>query len=349
MIILTIAFNAIGQDFHYSQFNSSQLNLNPALTGNFSEDYQFAMNNRNQWQAVSVPFSVLSASFEGKLNNLISSPKIKDNLETHNASVGILFNRDKAGDSEFGTTKVALSLSYSFRISSDSSQMLSLGIQSGIAQRSMNFNKLTWDSQYDNIQYIPSLNSGETLLSDNYSFFDVSMGANWNWRINEKIKSQTGVAVFHLNQPAQSFYNDKSVILYQKQVLTTRISYQLNDNWQLFPSILYTKQKTQTELTIGSEVKYKPFLTSENSKLTNIGVLAGTWLRYGDALIFLLGADYQNLTAGLSYDINVSGLSKASSGKGAFELALIYRFNFKFKKSEEKEMDHQRGNFPVFL
>ena len=46
-IILTIGLNLIchSQDIHFSQFNLSPLNLNPAMTGAFKGDYRFAETN----------------------------------------------------------------------------------------------------------------------------------------------------------------------------------------------------------------------------------------------------------------------------------------------------------------
>lgn len=41
-------------------------------------------------------------------------------------------------------------------------------------------------------------------------------------------------------------------------------------------------------------------------------------------MIATVGMDYKNFRFGASYDINTSTLQEASSGKGGFELSLVY-------------------------
>src|SRR4051812_45005783 len=82
------------QDIHFSQFNASPINLNPALAGVFDGDYRFAGNYRNQWLAIPVPYKTYSLSTDMKLPYKIGKGAL---------GAGILFNTDKAGDSEFGT------------------------------------------------------------------------------------------------------------------------------------------------------------------------------------------------------------------------------------------------------
>ena len=43
-----------------------------------------------------------------------------------------------------------------------------------------------------------------------------------------------------------------------------------------------------------------------------------------DALIVNLGLDYNNINFGLSYDINISGLSTVTDYRGGIELSFIY-------------------------
>src|ERR1051325_12052501 len=82
------------QDIHFSQFNSSPLNINPALTGLFNSDYRIIGNYRSQWSSVTVPFLTYSAS---------ADMNIRVNRQRDVIGIGVLFNGDKAGDSEYGT------------------------------------------------------------------------------------------------------------------------------------------------------------------------------------------------------------------------------------------------------
>ena len=97
-IILTIGLNSIyhSQDIHFSQFNLSPLNLNPAMTGAFQGDYRFAGNHRNQWSSVTVPYTTYA--FSAEKNNCLTPP----------LSLGFQINQDRAGDSRFNTFQIKI-------------------------------------------------------------------------------------------------------------------------------------------------------------------------------------------------------------------------------------------------
>ena len=50
----------VAQDIHFSQFNMSPVNLNPAFTGFFDGDYRGVANYRSQWSSVPVSYSTVS-------------------------------------------------------------------------------------------------------------------------------------------------------------------------------------------------------------------------------------------------------------------------------------------------
>ena len=51
---------AISQDIHFSQYNGSLLNANPAFTGFFDGDHRVGAIYRSQWQTVPVSYSTFS-------------------------------------------------------------------------------------------------------------------------------------------------------------------------------------------------------------------------------------------------------------------------------------------------
>ena len=63
--VLTLALNLLiltnlrAQDIHFSQYNGSLLNLNPAFTGFFDGDYRVNGIFRSQWQSVPVPYKTV--------------------------------------------------------------------------------------------------------------------------------------------------------------------------------------------------------------------------------------------------------------------------------------------------
>ena len=58
-------------------------------------------------------------------------------------------------------------------------------------------------------------------------------------------------------------------------------------------------------------------------------VYGGGLFRYGwenntDASIWIVGAKFKRLDVGLSYDVNLSSLHKATNCRGAFEVSVTY-------------------------
>src|SRR5687767_3318205 len=88
-VVMTMASNA--QDPNFSQFFSSPLTLNPALTGKFDGTFRIAGNYRNQWPTINEAFVTKTASIDfGILKNRLA--------DIDQLGVGILGVTDRAGD-----------------------------------------------------------------------------------------------------------------------------------------------------------------------------------------------------------------------------------------------------------
>ena len=66
IITLSIFSFTYSQDFHYSMFNMSPLNMNPALTGYYNANARVTAHQRSQWSSVSRPFNTMSLSLDSK-------------------------------------------------------------------------------------------------------------------------------------------------------------------------------------------------------------------------------------------------------------------------------------------
>lgn len=312
-VLFVYAQGSFSQDIHLSQYYASPQNLNPALTGVFDGDYRFAANQKTQWASVTVPYKTLSGAFDTRL--------FGSSLKNGMLGGGIILNNDKAGDSKLGMMQASGSLSYTIKADADARNFISLGAQGGYAQRSISYNDLRFDEQYDGDAYDASLPNGETFGSNGYSYADFSAGANWNYLSKKSFRSAFGIALFHLNEPAQqSFLNRNAENLSRKIVLNGNITFGLSDNTQLIPSFLVERQNKFRELIFGTTLRFgfEPAYGFSNS------FYLGAHSRKKDALIFVAGMEYNNLNMGISYDVNTSGLKPASHSRGGFEFSLIY-------------------------
>src|SRR5947209_20035109 len=70
-ILSVILFTAIkdvhAQDPSFSQFFSSPLNINPALTANINADWRLISNLRDQWIGPASPYITGTISFDSKM------------------------------------------------------------------------------------------------------------------------------------------------------------------------------------------------------------------------------------------------------------------------------------------
>ncbi|HKR04210.1 MAG TPA: PorP/SprF family type IX secretion system membrane protein [Bacteroidia bacterium] len=300
------------QDIHFSQFNRSPLNLNPANTGFFDGDFRISGIHRNQWKSVTVPYKTFSGSFD------MTTPF--PNADNNLIGAGIVLNSDKAGDSEYGIFEGALSTSLIKNIGGDSVHFISGGIQLGFVQQSINYAKLTFDNQYNGDSFDPSLANGETFADDKFIYFDLSAGVNWLFRINERVNLGAGLSLFHINKPRLSFMDNGSSKLNRKVAFDVKSSIGLTEKIYLLPAVLYQNQYKYKELDFGSNVKF--IVNKKPGKF--IALYGGLWMRSKDAIFPSIGLDYNELNLGFSYDINTSDLKRASNNKGAYEISLTY-------------------------
>lgn len=130
--VLVLPLIVSAQDHIYSQFYNAPVYLNPALTGQFEGDIRFNALYRNQWTGLASDFSYMSAS--GDLN-----------LHQFNSGIGLIFNRSSEGTAYLVKNNIALS--YAYIIGGDDFA-LSFGLQGGITNQKLNWDKLVFRIGY---------------------------------------------------------------------------------------------------------------------------------------------------------------------------------------------------------
>jgi len=187
--ILALMLNSvIAQDMHFSDPFRTPLMINPALTGSMEEDYRVVSAYKNQWASIGAPFQTIYASYDMKIL------KITEN--SNQLGAGVSFFNDKAGKTGMGLNQFNINFSYEFQIKE--TQFISGGLQTGFLQKSINYEGIKWDSQYNGIEYDPSLPTGETYLQQNNSYLDAGAGITWNYVPGKKFFAKVGLAIYHL-------------------------------------------------------------------------------------------------------------------------------------------------------
>jgi len=311
-LLLTLTFTDVkSQDLHYSQFYNAHVNINPALTGIFNGDVRMAANYRNQWPSVPVDYTTLTGAYDMKI--------YRKNQRKDFFGAGLVFNYDQAGDSKLGLATLGLNGSYSIPASKNG--YLTFGGQLGLSRRSFSLDDLTFDEQWDGVQFVAT--RGFTEAFDNTAVLipDLSGGINYRWQKSSRSKADFGLAAFHLNNPRNPFYSDdKSVKLPVRFAISALVQSKLSNSLDLMVYGLAQFQNPYKEIIIGAGPKF--YLNQKRGKNYALG-LYGMY-RLNDAFAPALHLYLNELQLGISYDVNASPFKVGTGKKGGPEFSLTY-------------------------
>lgn len=306
---LLTAFFVTAQDIHFSLWDMSPLNLNPAMTGQFDGDYRFNGNHRNQWSSVTVPFTTYSLSADAR--NIFGKK---------NYSGGIQINQDRAGDGKFNTFQFNASGAYQLNLNNDSLNNLSFGLQLGVSNRSLTYDPLQFDAQYNGFQYDAALDNQESFARAGRAYVNSNIGIGYFKKLEHRKVVTGGVGFFNLLRPKQSFFNDDNIKQDIRWAIHANAEWEVAEKWDVLPSVIFSSQGKYKEFNFGANARYV---------VTDfMGMYRAAWLgvfyRNKDATFITLGINYDAWKVGVNYDINLSTLRPASNGRGSFELAVQY-------------------------
>lgn len=311
IIISTLTFsNLKSQDLHYSQFYNAHVNINPGLTGIFNGDVRMAANYRNQWSILPIPYSTVTGAYDMKLYR-------KQKTDFYGA--GLVFNYDQAGDSKLSLATLGLNGSYSIPV--QKTGFLTFGAQLGFSRRAFSLDDLTFDEQWDGVQFVA--NKSVTEAFDRKSLFipDLSTGINYRWQKSSRSKADFGIAAFHINNPRNPFYSDdKAVKLPIRFAINTLMQYQVSGSVDLLIHGIAQFQRPYKEIVVGLGPKF--YLNQKRGKNFAIGLFG--MYRFKDAIAPALQLYINELQFGISYDVNTSPFKVASNKKGGPEFSLTY-------------------------
>lgn len=311
------------QDIHFTMYDAMIMTTNPATAGVFNGDFRSVLNYRSQWGSISNPYRTYAIMFDGGL--------LKNKWKNGYIGTGISAFKDVAGTTNFGTTKINLALSSVLFL--DDKNSASVGLMGSWGQTSMSPDNLEWDSQFNGQNFDASLSSNELFAFENSNFFDFSAGALWSYGKGAKTLSsqdefniQSGVAFYHITRPNQQLEFGDVDKLYSKLAFHTEAHIGVSNSKLAFrPKFLAYLQGPTRQLLGGLMVRYT---LQEESKYTGAfkgaAISLGTYYRFGDAFAPAIELEIAGFSLGFAYDLNVSGLTAASNGKGGPEVFIRF-------------------------
>ena len=304
------------QDPSFSQFFSSPLNINPALTANINSDWRAIANFRDQWIGPAAPFVTGTISYDTK----VLQHKIPNVYEEKNImGIGAMLMYYHAFNGIVRSTYGSLNLSYNIKLAEGPSiHRLGAGFGVNYGRKQMDFSRVDWEEQFTGYGFNTNLPTGESALSNMKGYFSVNAGLTYSIS-TEKTNIDIGVAAFHLNKPKQTFLEDQNQELPIRKVIHANFETYINDRVVLNTNAIYQYQLEAKYYSFGAVLGY--ILPTEQDVMLN----AGLWYWSKNALIPYLGLAYKDLQFGLSYDLTVSKLRDTPKKPNTWELSLIIR------------------------
>ncbi len=314
IILILLAFCASdvqAQDMHFSQYNNCPQFYNPALTGQFETMLKGTLIHRRQWRGIGSGYTTSGLDAQYKL------------LSLYNANYfgfGLLVLQDDAGKSQMKTLTVRGTAAYNL-VATDN-DLFSTGFQLGFEQRSINFDGLAWDSQFDGVAYDPSLDDRERFITNSRSFVDLGAGVHWKHRAKKRY--DLGYSIYHANQQITMIARgDDHVRLRQVYKAAWIKRYEHID---MRYDALVQRQGGSNEVNIGVTVEYR---IGEESKYTNVKTAslarAGVFYRWKDAISPYIGFEYKRFAAiSFGYDIRLAKMPYKMGTAGGPEISLTY-------------------------
>lgn len=308
LLVGTLSYS---QGLHFSQISNSPLLLNPSNTGLLPYDnYRVGVQYRNQWNNVPVNYNTMGAWGDFQV--------LRNRNETNWLGIGAAFYNDKAGDGILSLTQMQLSLAY--HIQTNMYSMLSFGFYGAYNHRSLDFNRLSYDLQWNGVQFDKRLPNQEPFKMEQTNYMDLGAGINYAVFPNEDLYAKFGVGVMHINRATETFYSSDNKIGY-RPTFTGELIAKLNKQVIINPVLFASMQKKATEILFGSSISYNVDASAKYPSIFTVGA----YYRWNDAFIAALGYEFSKVKLMLSYDMTTSQLNTGNSLHGALEFSVIYQ------------------------
>jgi len=302
--------------------------MNPALSGAYEGTYRMTAIHRDQWSNnLESPYKTFAAGGDTRFKMKFGNRRTKDHF-----GLGLLFVSDRVAEFQTNTNKISAYFSYHKRLGAKNKSYLAAGTKLGIIQRNINYDNLTFQDQFNQINAF-NLETGENLPPNNIGTMDVSLGLNYYINV-DKTSYYFGAAAHHLTQPNISYFSrsdninpstDISQSLSRRYVIHASMEQQLSYRLSLQPRVVYQQQSEDNQLDLGTNIEYT-FQEQQTS------IILGAWITY---LNDLNGGHIENITPlvgirqglfilGFSYDIGLRDTLSSPFGFNTFELSLRF-------------------------
>lgn len=333
-VLLFSTIDLLAQDVRFSQYYAAPTYFNPALTGAYEGSFRLTALYRDQWRgAMDDPY--VSYTVSGDVRYKVG----KKGLPNRDvAAGGIVFMQNQVDVIDFSTTFIALTGAFHKTLNKKKNSYLSFGLRLGIAQKSINYEHINFQDQFNGVDEYP-LATNEVLPRNNLSYPDLALGVHYTVSPNSSSLFNIGASIDHIITPDISFYQEVDQqttnfeypenILYRRYSLDASYQFSIGDKEaNLRPRAAFNSQGPFQEALAGTT------WSRRIGALPGNNIQLGGFLRLNNyldsfqpsAAVALIGFELQDVLFGLSYDINITGNQLAS--RNTFEFSIIYIDDF---------------------
>lgn len=321
-----IVFRAFAQDYHLTQMDKTMSIWNPSATAMHQGFEKISLQNRNQWLGAGTQFMTSYGMGE------FAAGKSKRNDKAY-AGIGVFFSNDVGGDSKM--TQKSFGTSFSGHLPLAKGHWLSAGIQTAFCNRSADFSRLLYYSQWNGSSLDPNVYSGEANDFTSFSYLDAGLGMNYRYIPGNKPNLSSGQFAFlggfsiaHVNSPSLNYNSLTTDRLYRKYCLHTQLKYAFDTRSSMELSIMQYFQGAHKETILGLFYRSKIRGVSEITDLVNSqSVLMGCYFRSMGTMAPYVCLTLGSIDVGLSYDIDLGSISSAY--RHSIEVNFAYTFTKK--------------------
>ncbi|MFI5132295.1 MAG: PorP/SprF family type IX secretion system membrane protein [Chitinophagales bacterium] len=323
---ILIADSLAAQDPSFSQFFSSPLNVNPALTGNVNGKWRVMSNLRKQWITPATPYTTGTISADSKIFQNMPANEMDEKFRIGVGGM-MMFDEAMAGalKSNYASFNVSgnirLGSGYDYASNSEAAEHrfgVGLGIIYG--DKRIDQSKLNFEDQFTGRGFDTNLPTGESGLSNMKPYLSTSAGVLYSY-LSTNTVFELGAAAFHFNKPKQTFLDDPNQFLATRYVVHANFETFLTQQVFLNSNAVYQSQSGASYFSIGGALGYYVLTSDEKDMVLN----AGCWYWSNNAVIPYFGFSYGNYQIGLTYDITASKLTQSARKAPTFELCLVVR------------------------
>ncbi len=303
------------QDPSFSQFFSSPLTLNPALTGNFNGTMRAIGNFRSQNADYNNAYNTYTASLD--FNLMAKKTKEYDQL-----SMGLILLSDQTGNKVLTNNYLGVSVAYLKAFDGEQKRSITAGFQGSYGNRRFNRGNAIFEDQIT-----PGGVSGASndLWLNNAlqnSSIDINAGLMYQYAPSNEHRYYIGGSLYNILQ-SQKGFGDKTIIAPLRKSIHGGLMVPIGFAGTFHSSFHFQQQKDFNQLLIGGAYSYY----IKDALRSYVELYIGAWYRTDQSLIPYIGLEWNNWRMGYTNDISFSNRITAGQFRYSNEISLHYTIN----------------------